>query len=872
MSALRHQCPGRIFKVLLLVGFTGCVDWVSAADAEAVAQLPRYEAQFKPFLTKNCVSCHGPEKEKGDLRLDTLSPAISDIHAAEHWQNVLDAIIGGDMPPEDEPQPDEQGITRAIDVLTEGLALAQSHLADQGGAIILRRLNQREYRNTIYDLLGVYEGGELVEDGNANGFDTVGDAHFMSSVLIERYRQLGRSALDSVFAHKLEGPPKAKLVTDEIEEARKSSSANFAQQREKGLKTAQDAIDSGDDDPGWKKSRGRCISQLASVELYYRQPHTDEGFILNFSGRSFGSRDGSAEVSMGDAIPGTYRLTVHGGLTLRVDGTRKYLDVRQKDPASDASLYDYLATVEVPGTLSEPQDLTYIIEHSFNGPLSIRVVGSEVGQDGNIAGISSEDRSPHESQQKPHIWINRLSLEGPLDASWPPVGRTLIYGDGEQDKPADELEFIRNILERFTYEAFRHRPAQEDYLARLEQLFLDYRADGRSLHDAVLDTLSVVLASPSFAYLVEQASPSEASTRLLSGNELANRLSYFLWSRPPDTELYELAESRRLTNPAVLQAQVERMLDHKWSSALNENFTRQWLGLEDFDMIVVDENRFPAFNEPLRQAFRREPIETFAYAMKHDGKVTDLIDADFVVINGMLGDFYGIPGVAGSAFRRVELPKDSVRGGLLGQGAILTMTGDGERTSPIKRGTFVLRKLIDQPPPPPPPNVPQLEQKAGMELSVREQLEMHRNTPQCASCHRKIDPPGFALEHFDAIGEWRDIEVAEAQVESSKKEKGKRKGNRDKGKGNAGIEIDASGTMPDGVSSFTSHQTMKALINRKDMATGVAKAMSTYALGRRIAFSDKAMIDELMQRWETRQYGLRSLVHLMVASPAFRAK
>jgi hypothetical protein len=503
--------------------------------------------------------------------------------------------------------------------------------------------------------------------------------------------------------------------------------------------------------------------------------------------------------------------------------------------------------------------------------LLIKAVGSQLGQEGDIASITPQDRSPHESHQKPYIWIDNLALEGPLDASGLPAGQRLIYGDNAQEEPADEREYIRTILNRFTFEAFRHRPAPEEYLARLEQYFVDCRTDGRSLHEAVLDTLSVVLASPSFAYLIEQASPSEPSKRWLSGNELASRLSYYLWSSPPDAELYQLAESGRLTDPAVLRAQVERMLNHERSAALTENFTRQWLGLDDFDMIVVDEQKFPVFNEPLRHSFRNETIETITHLMRHDGKVTDLIDADYVVINGMLGEFYGIPGATGSEFQRVELPKDSVRGGLLGQGAILTMTGNGERTSPVERGAFVLRKLINQPPPPPPPNVPQLEQKPGMQLSVREQLEIHRNTPQCASCHRKIDPPGFALEHFDAIGAWRDIEVAEAQVESGKNRKSKRK---DKGKDgvNAGSKIDASGVMPDGISSFTSHQTMKALINRRDMATGVARGMLTYALGRRMAFNDNVMIDELVQQWETQQYGLRSLVHLVVVSPDFRRK
>lgn len=871
-------CGVRTLPVFLVAALTFCADRASGNDDRPVAQLPRYEKHFKPFLTANCVRCHGPAKQEGDLRLDTLSPGTPDDHAAQQWQNVLDAIVGGDMPPEGEPQPEAESITQAVSVLTDGLALAQAHLADKGGAIVLRRLNKREYRNTIHDLLGVYvETDDLVEDGIADGFDTVGDAHFMSSILIERYRLLGRRALDRVFARDRKGPPESKLVTREIEQSRKARSDNFVAQRMKGLKTAQDAIDSGDDDPGWKKSLARCKSQLASAELYYRQPRVDEGFILNFSGRSFGSGDSYAEVSMGDAVPGRYRLTVHCGLTLRVADTHRFLDVRQKDPANADGSSEYLATVEVPGTISAPEDMTYIIEHSLNGPLSIKVEDSQAGHDGDIASIRPEYRSPYESQQRPHIWIDRLSLEGPLDVSWPPVGRTVIYGDGPQASPADERQYIRDILKRFTYESFRHRHAQADYIARLEQLFVDYRSDGRSLHEAVLDTLSVVLASPSFVYLVEHSSPSETAKGLLSANELANRLSYFLWSGPPDAELYRVAESGRLTDPKVLEAQVERMLTHERSSAMTRNFARQWIGLDWLDMIVVDTNRFPAFNEPLRHAFRQETLESIAWLMKHDGSVTDLIDADYVVINGMLADFYGIAGVSGSEFQRVALPGDSVRGGLLGQGAILTMTGNGERTSPVERGAFVLRKLLNRPPPPPPPNVPQLEQQPGMKLSVREQLELHQRSPQCASCHRKIDPLGFALENFDAIGAWRDIEeTGSDETDTGKrKSKKKRKGRDSASEGNRNApttKIDASGVMPDGVSTFTSHQTMKDLIDRKAMASGVAKAMLTYALGRRMAFSDNPMIDELVGQWESKKFGVRSLVHLVVASRAFRSK
>jgi hypothetical protein len=325
---------------------------------------------------------------------------------------------------------------------------------------------------------------------------------------------------------------------------------------------------------------------------------------------------------------------------------------------------------------------------------------------------------------------------------------------------------LRAALERFTTVAFRGTPPDADYLDRLAAFYQNARNDGETHTAALKDTLSIVLASPMFLYLAEPNPGPQPKT--LSGAELATRLAYFLWSAPPDTALLQQAECGALLQPHVLRAQTERLLNDPRAADFFKPFLDQWLSLDRLDFFEFNALLHPKFDASVKLAAREEIHESFAHLLRHNGSIRHLLKADYVIANKVLADFYGLPDIHGDHFRKIPLPPDSPRGGLLGMAAVLAMGGNGEKTNPVERGVWVLRKLLNTPPPPAPANVPQLARLAGKLLTTRERALAHQEFPQCASCHRKIDPIGFGLENFDAAGLWRSEDTFQVLDEKGK--------------------------------------------------------------------------------------------------------
>jgi hypothetical protein len=500
---------------------------------------------------------------------------------------------------------------------------------------------------------------------------------------------------------------------------------------------------------------------------------------------------------------------------------------------------------EVTGTLAQPQVIELPVEVSADGKREFAV------REKRPNSRTAEIRSYFDEFEKtghgpvPAIWIDWLEIEGPM-----PSPRAAV----SLAAPAEDSAGAREVIQRFAVRAFRGTQPEAEYLDRLVALFETRRSLGDSFEEALKEPLSVVLASPGFLYLYE---PSDGKGhRRLNSFELATRLSYFLWSGPPDDELLGLARNDALQQPAVLDAQVDRMIADKRSEQFVSGFTRQWLSMDRLDFFQFDFRLHRGFDDSTKAAARDEVYQTFALLLREKLSLCKLLKSNFVVINGLLADYYGIDGVSGDEFRKVSLPDGSPRGGLLGMAAILAMGSNGETSSAVERGAWVLRKLLHDPPPPAPPNVPQLARLGGKLLTARERLHAHQEQPQCANCHRKIDPIGFGLENFDAAGKWRTEDHYEK-----------------KGLGKKTWTIDPAGAFYRGP-SFKDYFELRDIVasKREQFARGFTEALIEYALGRPVGFSDEDLAAGIVQQARAKDFSVSEFIHALVASDAFHSK
>ncbi|NDH95017.1 MAG: DUF1592 domain-containing protein, partial [Planctomycetia bacterium] len=424
--------------------------------------------------------------------------------------------------------------------------------------------------------------------------------------------------------------------------------------------------------------------------------------------------------------------------------------------------------------------------------------------------------------------------------------------------PATEA---RRAVEQFIAAAYRGMPPADGEVERLADIYAVRRSLGGKHEDALIETLVAVLSSPRFLYRAEPGP--DDHRRELNGLELATRLSYFLWGGPPDAELLRLATSEALLDPAVLAAQTNRLLDDSRSTGFVEPFVAQWLAMDRLDFFQFDLKLYPQFDDSTKEAARHEVYETFAHLLRENRPLDDLLAADYVVVNGLLADYYGLSNVQGDEFRPVSLPAGSPRGGLMGMAAIHAMGSNGEHTSPVERGAWVLRKLLNDPPPPAPPNVPQLARLAGKSLTTRERVVLHQEEPQCASCHRKIDPIGFGMENFDAVGAWRTTDSTMAVNAAGKPDPKTKKT----------WTIDPSGALHGGPAFGDFFELRSIVATRADQfGRGFTAALIQYALGRPSGFGDQPLIDAIVQDAHSDEFGVRSFIHGLVQSKSFRTK
>lgn len=450
------------------------------------------------------------------------------------------------------------------------------------------------------------------------------------------------------------------------------------------------------------------------------------------------------------------------------------------------------------------------------------------------------------------LWIDWVEWEGPLVASESKAKTIPVVFENKNS--ASERDHARKIIETFAVRAFRDKAPTPEYTEKLVKLF-DMRVKaGDKFETALKEPLSVVLATPHFLYLSEPAK--EKTPRALTPLEFASRLSYFLWSAPPDETLLTLARSGDLMKPDVLALQVDRMIESSKSREFVNGFTHQWLRMDRLDFFQFNTQLYRDFDESTKAAARNEVFRTIEHVLRMNCSMRDLLKSDYVVINGILANYYGIDGISGDEFRKVALPAGSPRGGLLGMAAVMAMGSNGEVTSPVERGVWVLKFLLNDPPPPAPPAVPQLTRLEGKLLTTRERLLAHQEEPQCASCHRKIDPIGFGLENFNAVGKWRTVDSYEK-----------------KGVGKKNWTIDPSGAFHKG-QAFKDYFELRDIVASKpaDFSRGLAEALIEYSLGRPYGFSDEDLAARIVAQAEKKEFAMREFIHELVKSKAFQTK
>ncbi len=769
----------------------------------------------RALLDQYCVTCHNERLEVAGLALDTVdvtqvagNPAI--------WEKVVRKLRAGAMPPAPRPRPDAATYERFTTWLEAELDAAAAAQPDPGRTDTFHRLNRYEYHNVVRDLLGLeVDVRELLPaDDGSYGFDNIAGVLGMSPTLLERYlsaaKKISRLAV---------GRPAPSATAETVRLATDLEQDDLVDGLPFGTRggTRFDFTFPEDADYAFRVRLGRDSSgTLETFDTPHQLDISLDGEPLTTFVVGEARPEGVERSSPEYAAYLERQRSVDDDWEIRVP-------VRAGPHTVQATFHQ--KTTAYPETLRRPFLRPYV---SITGGdtryqpyvASVTVAGPFEGSGG---------RPVDETPSRRRIFSCHPAQAGP-------VGRT-------------DAECAREIFTTLATRAYR-RPVTERDLDVLLDFYDAGQADG-GFEAGIELGLRRLLASPEFLFRVERDPPGLApgAPYRISDLELASRLSFFLWSSIPDDQLLDAAIAGTLGRPSVLEAQARRMLADPRADALVENFAGQWLYLRNVRTLRPDENLFADFGESLRAAFQRETELFFASVLRDDRSVLELLTADYTFINERLARHYAIPNIYGSHFRRVTLP-DATRRGLLGQGSILAATAYPNRTSPVLRGKWVLENLLGTPPPLPPPDVPSLEETTadGTPLSMREAMEQHRANPVCASCHRLMDPPGFALEQFDAIGRYRTRNESNAP-------------------------IDASGVLPDGTAFDGAAGLRDALLGRPDLfVTTLTEKLMTYALGRGVEFHDAPTIRAITRGATADDYRFSSLILGVINSQPFQMR
>jgi mono/diheme cytochrome c family protein len=779
------------------------------AAATPLAPNPADAVKYQAWVKQYCVGCHNsrsPQPANDPVNLETAK-LDNLLPQAATWERVLRKLSVRAMPPQTAPHP-----TEAEYVAFTGWLSASLDHAWQGkstpGRYVVHRLNRTEYGNAIRDLLALdIDVTELLpSDGADFGFDNIATSLRTSPLLLERY--LTAAQRISTLAV---GDPNVRPGTTEYPISREFSQSGH--------------ID------------GLPLGTRGGTQVRHVFPADAEYKLFGRLVR--GVEEGYAGVE-GNETPDTFIITIDGEeVYSALIGGPKDHEVQVKDMNEAKALVDARMTGKV-FVSAGPHDVGFTWRERPGQRQDVWQPGLRDSQEVHMIGGLAR--------------LKTVGVEGPYNvkgiSASPSREKVFICSPASA---ADESGCAQKIFTNLARRAYR-RPVSSDDIDAPMQFYKQARDSKASFDEGVRVGLSRILASPYFLYRIEQdaVGVQAGAAHQVSDIELASRLSFFLWSSIPDQQLMNVAVAGRLRQPGVLAAQVRRMIADERANALVNNFVGQWLQLRNLEAKVApDLLMFPDFDDNTRKAFRRETEMFFGYILRENRSALELLSADYTFVNERLARHYGIPGVYGTRFRKVQIP-DPNRRGLLGQGSVLSLTSVATRTSPVYRGKFVLTTFMNTPPPPPLPNVPTLEEAAkGAKTApktVRETLELHRSSPVCASCHRIIDPPGFALENFNSVGQWRD-------------------------KTENGAPIDTAGVLADGAKVNGPVALRNAILSRPDaFVTVLTERIMTYALGRGVEASDMPVVRSVVRKAGQGNYRLASIVQSIVESAPFQMR
>jgi len=843
------------FAVAVVIGLAdqlsvAVAESVATTDAASAGEILTFTRDVEPLLQKLCGDCHGAKKAKQDLQLSLLDHELANGNDAETWQDVLDRVNLGEMPPPKAKQPTKAERRILVEWLTAGLREAAKSKRHAAGRVVMRRLTRYEYQNTMRDLLGVelnYAAELPPEPLSPDGFLNNGASLEMSPTQIEAFLKSARLGLD-------------------------------------------EAIVSGDRPEVHRYQKEKTdVGRLPNKRVAGHEPVNPE-FIL---GVDTFPRRGEFEVRIqaGAIIPDGHdfprlRLSM-GCLPGIIHVPRKVVgEVDVRASVEEPETFVFRGRIE---DFPQPGDVPFG-NIDFNGMMVlvdfVDAGGKELRYPGRTYAVPPPKKKPTPKGKKPtvaaypappptaenprlDIVIKSVEFESPVITAWPPKSHSqiLFAGDAKPQTPDDEKLYVQDVLGRFAARAFR-RPVSADELRAMIEFFEAIRSESSSFEEAMRETLALVLVSPHFLYIVETRDeptlPKQSGKQPLGDFELASRLSYFLWSSMPDDRLFDLAKEQELSKPQILEQEVRRMLSDDRSTEFVTRFADQWFDLAALDRVAVNPEFYPEFDNGLKLQMAAQTREFLAEVLRSKESCLDLLDSDWTVLNRSLAMHYGMTGPRSSKFERVALRGDQRRGGLLGQGAFLLSNSDGQQPHPIKRAVWILDRLLDSPPAPPPPDVSELDSESpGLAgLSLKEQLAAHRDKEACGNCHRGIDPWGVPLENFNAVGLWQET--------SAVRRDGKAKG----GKKTVGVPVDASSILPDGTKIDGLNELKKYLReNRRELfARAVVTRLTAYALGRSLDLGDRRTIDELTSVFIESDFRLNQLIVSLVSSESFLTK
>lgn len=789
----------------------------STPAGSPVANLADFQKHIAPVLTKTCVECHGPKKAKGKFRIDTLDPNLMQGGDVDWWLEVLDVLSNGEMPPEDaDVELADADLSKIIDWLGPEIQKASTARSNEESYSSFRRMARYEYNYALQDLLGLSHAlaDRLPpETASGDGFKNSSEMLQMSAMQFETYREIGLKALK----HATVSGERPEMVVYRL-----------PMQDEKLSIIDNEYIE-----------KVHPLTQKTKRAKKGEKPKESE------KGVTLDQRKRSVKFNLSNHLPdeGIMRVTLRAGRSTMT--ANEYASLRlifSAHTSNNANFSQVISErdISVTASVDDPQFIHFDIPLGEIQRNPFRNNKEKFPRRDEF--LTIEYTSSTRSKEPLNVLIDFVEISAPFYEQWPPKTHRDIFIESENK--TNEQVYGREVLTQFMARAWRRAVTSKE-VDPFMALFTEYRPDFASLEEAMLEVLATVLATPEFLYLAQQVPVSDSeSPQTISELELASRLSFFLWSSIPDAELLYLAWKGELKDPMVLAAQVKRMLADSRSSRLSQNFVQQWLGLDAL-VSVTHVN-----DSALKDAMKEEPISFFKEVLNRNSSVMDFIHSDYAVVNERLASHYKIRDVYGPHFRKVPIKPETNRGGILTGAAILAMNSDGKDSHPLKRGVWILERVLHDPPPPPPPNVPEVDltDPKILKMTLKERIADHRNKPACFSCHAKIDPWGIAFENYDALGVYR-TKIKNEPVDATSALFNKQE--------LAGM---------DGLKRYL-------LTERQDQfSRAMVHKMTAYALGRPLSFSDRSEIDGLAVQFRKKGDRLGDLIHLIINSSMFNSK